>query len=249
MSLILSIGVPLIILIIFPLILVYAFNHSYSGYSVPEFISSIMMILPMTLVIFPLILAADSLSTEYKNQTGLLLFVQPVHKGIIFLGKYLSYFLLNLIFVTISYLLIFISGFFFFHPSLVLEIIFPLLLSYIVAAVFSTAYLSITCFFNTFLNNSLFTAALMVFLGLIICQFIPPFPIQTRFFEGWFIPYFNLPFVCQFLIMVDNTFSIYGGMTPMWGELNLFLAYGFVLFYILAPIIFTAFKEQRKSLI
>ena len=251
MSLILSIAIPLIIAIIVPFLVILIHDYRYFGDSFPVLISTVMSTLPMFFIIIPLILATDSLSTEYQNETGLVLFVQPVNKGIIFLGKYLTYFILNIFFIFISYLTTFISGFFFFNPLIVLDVIYPLFLSFIVAITFSTAYLSIICFLNTVINRTLFTAAVMVFLGLILTQVMVPVPLSPALppyyeYTDWFIPYFNLPFICQMLITVDTFESFVGFM--FWPDPHLTISFAVAAFYIIAPFLFTIFWEQRKTL-
>ena len=247
-SLLLSIGFPLIILIIIPLIMIFGFDFRYFGTSFPFLIAPEMLILPMILIIVPLILATDSLSIEYQNETGLLLFVQPIHKSIIFLGKYLTCFILNISFIAVIYLITFTSGFFFFNPIIVFEVIYPLFLSFIIAILFSTAYLSIIYFLNSLTNRALITSAIMVFLSFIISQFIVPFYIPPHMSDfGWFIPYFNLPLISQMLINV-NIFETNVMITFYYPEPDIIISLFVVAFYSIAPFISTIFWEQRKYL-
>jgi len=55
------------------------------------------------IVIAVTMFAADAISTEYQNRTGYLLFPNPVKKEVIYLGKFLSTFLIAVLAVTIWY--------------------------------------------------------------------------------------------------------------------------------------------------
>ena len=54
--------------------------------------------------------AADAISTEYQNRTGYLLFPNPVKKEVLYLGKFLSTFLIAVLAVTVWYWIPIIAG-------------------------------------------------------------------------------------------------------------------------------------------
>lgn len=76
-----------------------------------QFVSSITSTFTTILIVIAVTMfAADAISTEYQNRTGYLLFPNPVKKEVIYLGKFLSTFLIAVLAVTIWYWIPILAG-------------------------------------------------------------------------------------------------------------------------------------------
>lgn len=76
-----------------------------------QFVSSITSTFTTILIVIAVTMfAADAISTEYQNRTGYLLFPNPVKKEAIYLGKFLSTFLIAVLAVTIWYWIPILAG-------------------------------------------------------------------------------------------------------------------------------------------
>ena len=246
-----SIAIPIIIFIIYPAFIHFLFNLEFYGESLSRYYLINIPVIAYMLIAFPIILGADSLSSEYQKKTGLLLFVQPVRKSMLFLAKYLTYLLLNSVLILTCFFSIFLSGFVFFHPLEIILTTPQLLFALSIATLTSVAYLSITCFFSSLLNRGIYCVALMVFLCFIISPFVA---ITILPGNKMFIPFFNLPYISMQLMttpfiepsMISHSPEL--TFTDVLAPFTIPLAILCFIFYCIAPIIFTVGWEEHKKM-
>jgi len=99
-----------VVLIVLLLIVPPAVGNPYPK-DPAQFVSSITSTFTSILIVIAVTMfAADSISSEYQNRTGYLLFPNPVKKEVIYLGKFLSTFLIAVLAVTIWYWIPILAG-------------------------------------------------------------------------------------------------------------------------------------------
>ncbi|NHI94552.1 MAG: ABC transporter permease [Candidatus Lokiarchaeota archaeon] len=251
LSLTLSIIIPTLLYIFFPIIMNLIFQGNIIFNSIKIYYLSNIPIMSYTIILFPIIFSADSLSFEYQKKTGLLLFVQPVYKRVIFLGKYLSSLILNFFVILICFIFMFFSGFFFYPYIEVLNVVPSLMLALMTGILTSIAYLSIIFLFNSLTNRGIYTVAIMVFLCYVLSPFFMPVLLPGN---KLFIPFFNLPYISMQLMMTIFTdlstinTEIAFEFTDVFGGFSYHLMVLTYILYCIIPIIFISFWEEHKKM-
>lgn len=169
------------------------------------------------LVILAIFFASDSMSTEFEDKTGFLLFPNPVKRETIVMGKYLASMLMTTIVLTVYYVVTW--GFtMYYFPSTAEYYFVSFLLSYAICILIAAGLIATTFMLSAIFNKSMVTSIVAFFLYLMIFNIVGGiFSMavgQGNFeFEPWFLISYNADLIP--LIMDYPTARIIEVVGPM----------------------------------
>jgi len=201
-TLILAILIPLIFYIIPPLL-----GHDYAS-TANGFAASNLGFVNLLIILSGAIFAGDSISGEFENKTGLLLFSTPQRKSSIFIGKYIASLIATWLIVSLYYLITIMETASIYGGS---GISVEIAQSFLLALLYSTSIVSIVFFFSSIMKKTITSTLIGFFLLLMIL------PIITAVFtvaevDPWFIITHNEGLVTDVLGTVNQ-----GGFGPGQG--------------------------------
>ena len=155
------------------------------------------------LVILAIFFASDSMSTEFENRTGLLLFPNPVKRETIVIGKYTASMLMTTIVLTIYYIITW--GFaIYFYPSTVGNYILPFLGSFGMCILIAAGLIAFTFMLSAIFNRGMVTSIVAFFLYFMIFNIVGGiFQMavgQGNFqYEPWFLISYNADLISRLI--------------------------------------------------
>lgn len=241
LGVIISIFLALFTCIIVPLTLSYVLriNFYYGLTNINGFHYSNLSFLAVILIFFPVLFSSDSLSYEYEKNTGLSLFIQPVRKDILALGKMFGSYLLIILMIMIYYIIITIFSLIIYPSFESIICIYPLFLSFILSLAISFTYLSITFLVNSFFNKTIFTV-IIILVGIFVIS-----PMLTPLNDLYWFHYLNIPYT-SIILTLDYFKPIYGYLAA--GYPNTILVLIYLMGYVIISIFLTCIWENRKNI-
>lgn len=194
-TLILAILIPLIFFAVPPILdLDYAENAN-------SFAASNLGFVNLLIILSGAIFTGDSISGEFENKTGLLLFSTPQRKSSIFTGKYIASLIATWLIVTLYYLITIMEIASIYGTS---EFSVELVQSFLLALLFSTSVVSIVFFFSSIMKRTITSTLIGFFLLLMIL------PIITAVFtaaevDPWFIVTHNEGLITDILSTANGS--------------------------------------------
>ncbi|NVM53610.1 MAG: ABC transporter permease [Candidatus Helarchaeota archaeon] len=145
----------------------------------------------LVLVILAIFFGSDSMSTEFENKTGALLFPNPIKRETIVTGKYSASMLMMTIVLTVYYFITWIFTMVFFGSSAG-SLFVPFLWSYGICILIAAGLLATTFMLSAVFNKSMVTSIIVFFLFIIIMNIVGGIfnmaVSQGNFqFEPWFL--------------------------------------------------------------
>ena len=162
-TLILAILIPLIFFIIPPLL-----GRDYAD-TANGFANSNLGFVNLLIILSGAIFAGDSISGEFENKTGLLLFPTPQRKSSIFVGKYIASVIATWLIVSLYYLITIIEVASIYGAS---GISVEIAQSFLLALLYSTSVVSIVFFFSSIMKKTITSSLIGFFLLLMILPII-----------------------------------------------------------------------------
>ncbi len=209
----------------------------------------------LVLVILAIFFGSDSMSTEFENKTGALLFPNPIKRETIVIGKYTASMLMLTIIVTVYYIItwIFTIGFFGSAADIYLG---PFLCSYGICILVGAGLLATTFMLSAIFNKSMVTSIVVFFLFIIIMNIIGGiFNMavgQGNFqFEPWFLISYNadlIPLIINY--PADRIIEIIGPMGTTYSVVPSILT-GLLtvsIGYIIIPMIIATIIYKRRDI-
>ncbi|MHA1265589.1 MAG: ABC transporter permease [Candidatus Helarchaeota archaeon] len=173
----LSIAVLILLNILLPYVMAPIIGESFSfpGDTVADFLGS-GFFGPLNgiwtvLVILAIFFASDSMSMEFENRTGLLLFPNPVRRETIVIGKFIASMLMTIIVLTLYYAITWSFTLYFF-PNSANDYILPFLGSYGICILFAAGLIATTFMFSAIFNKAMVTSIVIFFLYFMIFNII-----------------------------------------------------------------------------
>ncbi len=155
------------------------------------------------LVILAIFFASDSMSMEFENRTGLLLFPNPVKRETIVVGKYTASMLMTTIVLTVYYIITW--GFtIYFYPSTAGDYILPYLGSFGMCILIAGGLIAFTFMLSAIFNKAMVTSIVAFFLYFMIFNIVGGiFQMavgQGNFaFEPWFLISYNADLISHLI--------------------------------------------------
>lgn len=226
-TLILAILIPLIFFIVPPLL-----GQGYAA-TANGFAASNLGFVNLLIILSGAIFTGDSISGEFENKTGLLLFSTPQRKSSIFTGKYIASVIATWLIVSLYYLITSMEIASIYGAS---GISVEIAQSFLLALLYSTSVVSIVFFFSSIMKRTITSTLVGFFLLLMIL------PIITAVFtvaevDPWFIVTHNGGLITDVLGTVNG-----GGLGPghgfnltifkpdLWSGISVMSAYTVILF-------------------
>lgn len=226
-TLILAILIPLIFFIVPPLL-----GQGYAA-TANGFAASNLGFVNLLIILSGAIFTGDSISGEFENKTGLLLFSTPQRKSSIFTGKYIASVIATWLIVSLYYLITSMEIASIYGAS---GISVKIAQSFLLALLYSTSVVSIVFFFSSIMKRTITSTLVGFFLLLMIL------PIITAVFtvadvDPWFIVTHNEGLITDVLGTVNG-----GGLGPgqgfnltifkpdLWSGIGVMSAYTVILF-------------------
>ena len=201
-TLILAILIPLIFFTVPPLL-----GQDYAD-TANGFAASNLGFVNLLIILSGAIFAGDSISGEFENKTGLLLFPTPQRKSSIFVGKYIASVIATGLIVSLYYLITIMEITSIYGTS---GISVKIVQSFLLALLYSASVVSIVFFFSSIMKRTITSTLIGFFLLMMIL------PIITGVFtvaevDPWFIVTQNEGLITDVLGTVNQ-----GGFGPGQG--------------------------------
>ncbi|MHA1799468.1 MAG: ABC transporter permease [Candidatus Helarchaeota archaeon] len=204
------------------------------------------------LIFLAIFFGSDSISAEYENRTGLLLFPNPIKRETIVIGKYLSSILMSSLVITIYY---FTSwGFtFLFYGMQALDVFIGLSWSFGITLLINAGLIATTFLLSSILNKSLVTGLFVFFLFMMIMPIISQ-SLMMGNIEAWYLISYISDLITSIMAYPVNRF---GQVTiPGPNPITMYQITPDVLTslitvligYILIPLIVTMIISRRKEI-
>jgi len=176
-TLILAILLPLIFFIVPPIL-----GNDYAD-TANSFAASNLGFVNLLIILSGAIFTGDSISGEFENKTGLLLFPTPQRKSSIFTGKYIASLIATWLIVSLYYLITIVEVFSIYGTS---GISLEIAQSFLIALLYSTSVVSIVFFFSSIMKKTIISTLIGFFLLLMILPIITAVFIVAEV-DPWFI--------------------------------------------------------------
>ena len=155
------------------------------------------------LVFLAIFFGSDSMSAEFENRTGLLLFPNPLRRESVVLGKFIASMLMATIVLTVYYLVTWIFGIVF-YGNAIWSLSIPYLWSFGMAILIMTGLLATTFMFSAIFNKSMTTSIVVFVVFLIAMNIISGiFTLavgQGNFgFEPWYLLSYNSDLIARIM--------------------------------------------------
>lgn len=212
----------------------------------------------MVIILLAIFFGVDSISTEFENRTGLLLFPNPLRRETIVLGKYTASILMTIIVFGLFYLVAWLFSIFF-YGVLAFTIITQLFWSFGWAILVTAGMLATTYLISVIINKALITSLVVFFLFYIALEMILMiFNMVLSFggleFEMWFIISYIadlIPTIMDYPAnrITEQTF----GAGPMGGTTYTVVPdiitsfWVIIVIYIVIPMVITVFITKRRD--
>lgn len=260
-TLLLSIAVLLLLNILLPTLMAPIIGEAFSfpGETVEEFLGG-SFFGPLSgvwtvLVILAIFFASDSMSTEFENKTGLLLFPNPIKRETIVLGKYIASMLMTTIVLAVYYVITwgFTLGYF---PTTANEFILPYLGSFGVCILIAGGLIATTFLFSAIFNKSMVTSIVVFFLYFMVFNIIGGiFQLavgQGNFqFEPWYLISYNADLISLVIAypaerIVEQT-GPFGTTYTVIPDIVVGISVTLIL-YIIVPLIVSTLIYKRRDI-
>jgi ABC-2 type transport system permease protein len=139
--------------------------------------------LSILMIISAAMFAGDSISGEFENKTGLLLFPTPQSRTSIFMGKYLAALIITFLVVSLYYVIMILQTIHLYGAS---EIPTELPQSYLTASIYVTSVVSVVFFFSSTLKRSM-ASTILGFVFLMLVLPVVSGVLSSQDIEPWFI--------------------------------------------------------------
>lgn len=260
-TLFLSIAVLLLLGIILPSVMAGIAGFTFPGDSPADFLgagggmfgplSSIWFVI----VIISIFFASDSMSTEFENKTGLLLFPNPLKRETIVIGKYIASMLMTTIILTVYYIITWVFTLYY-YPSTAGNYILPFLASYGICLLICAGLIATTFMFSAIFNKAMVTSIVTFFLYLMIFQIVGQiFQMavgQGNFqFEPWYLISYNAGLIAQIIAYpaehIIETTGPFGTMYTVVPDILVGILVTLII-YIVIPLIVSTLIYKRRDI-
>jgi len=226
-TLILAILIPLIFFIVPPLL-----GQDYAD-TANGFAASNLGFVNLLIILSGAIFTGDSISGEFENKTGLLLFSTPQRKSSIFTGKYIASVIATWLIVSLYYLITIMEIASIYGVS---GISVEIAQSFLLALLYSTSVVSIVFLFSSIMKKTITSTLIGFFLLMMILPIITAVFILAEV-DPWFIVTHNADLITN-VIGTGNG----GGFGPgqgfnltvfkpdLWSGISVMSAYTVILF-------------------
>jgi ABC-2 type transport system permease protein len=215
-TLILAILIPLLFFIIPPLL-----GHSYPD-TANGFATGILLFASLLIIISGAIFAGDSVSGEFENKTGLLLFPTPQRKSSIFIGKYIASVIATWLIVSLYYLITIFEIFPIYGLS---GISVEIAQSFLLALLYSTSVVSVVFLFSSIMKKTITSSLIGFFFLLLILPIISTVLIVAEV-NPWFIVSHNEILITNVLGTLNEGFL----GSDLWRGISVMTTYTVILF-------------------
>lgn len=228
LTLILVIIMPLIFYIVPPLL-----GQDYSD-TANGFAAVNLAFVNLLILISGAIFAGDSISGEFENKTGLLLFPTPQRRSSIFIGKYFASMIATCFIVTLYFLITILEMISIYGLS---GVSIEIAQSFLIALLYSTSVVSIIFFFSSIMKKTIASTLIGFFLLLMILPIITGVLLFAEV-DPWFIITHNGNLITDVLANVNQGFGPGQGFslnlfTPdLWNGIGVMSAYTVILFFV-----------------
>jgi len=206
-TLFLSVAVLILLNVLLPFVMADMAGFEFPGATVVDFLGG-GFFGPLggiwtVLVILAIFFASDSMSTEFENRTGLLLFPNPVKRETIVVGKYTASMLMTTIVLTVYYLITW--GFtVYFYPTTAGDYILPYLGSFGMTILIAGGLTAFTFMLSAIFNKAMVTSIISFFLYFMIFNIVGSiFQMavgQGNFqYEPWFLISYNADLIAHLI--------------------------------------------------
>ncbi|MDH7517787.1 MAG: ABC transporter permease [Candidatus Thermoplasmatota archaeon] len=228
-TLILAILIPLIFFIVPPIL-----GHDYAD-TANSFAASNLGFVNLLIILSGAIFTGDSISGEFENKTGLLLFPTPQRKSSIFIGKYIASLFATWLIVSLYYLITVMEMVSIYGIS---GISLEIAQSFLIALLYSVSVVSIVFFFSSIMKKTITSTLIGFFLLLMILPIITAVFIVAEV-DPWFILTHNNSLITDVLrtangngLGSDQRFNFLTFQPDLWTGIGVMSAYAIVLFLI-----------------
>ena len=227
-TLLLAILIPLIFYIVPPIL-----GNDYAD-TANSFATSNLGFVNLLVILSGAIFAGDSISGEFENKTGLLLFPTPQRKSSIFIGKYIASIIATWFIVSLYYIITIMEIVSIYGTS---GITFEMGQSFLLALLYSTSVVSIVFFFSSIMKKTITSSLIGFFLLLMILPIITGV-LTVAEVDPWFIVTHNENLITDVLGNATG-----GGFSPgqrlnltvfnpdLWSGIGVMSAYTVILFF------------------
>ncbi len=228
LTLILVIIMPLIFYIVPPVL-----GRDYAN-TANGFAAGTLAFVNLLILISGAIFTGDSISGEFENKTGLLLFPTPQRKSSIFIGKYFASIIATWFIVSLYYLITILEMISIYDIS---GISMEIAQSFLIALLYSTSVVSIVFFFSSIMKKTITSTLIGFFLLLMILPIITGVLIFAEV-NPWFIITHNEILITEVLANINQGFGPGQGFslnlfTPdLWNGIGVMSAYTVILFIV-----------------
>lgn len=220
LTLILAIIMPMIFYIVPPLL-----SRDYPD-SANGFAYIALGFVNLLILISGAIFTGDSISGEFENKTGLLLFPTPQRKSCIFVGKYIVSVIATCFIVSLYYLITVIELISIYGIS---GISIEIAQSFLIAVLYSTSVVSIVFFFSSIMKKTITSTLIGFFLLLMILPIISGVLMYAEV-DPWFIITYNNSLITD-VLGFGQGFNFSNFIPDMWSGIGVMSAYTVLLFF------------------
>ncbi|NHI90888.1 MAG: hypothetical protein EAX96_00210 [Candidatus Lokiarchaeota archaeon] len=206
------------------------------------------------LIFIALFLGSDSISTEYENRTGLLLFPNPIKQETIVIGKYIASLAMASLVITIYYLMTWIFVDIFYGIYTAGAILTGFLWSYGITILIIAGMIATTFLLSAAINRALITGLVVFFLFIIIMPLLSSI-LMIDNIETWYLISYISNLITEIMYYPSNRFSetIIGSperqMTIYSITPDVMISIFTVLvIYILIPLVITIIIAKRREI-
>lgn len=198
------------------------------------FAASTLAFVNLLILISGAIFTGDSISGEFENKTGLLLFPTPQRKSSIFIGKYFGSIIATWFIVSLYYFITILEMISIYGLS---GISIEISQSFLIALLYSTSVVSIVFFFSSIMKKTITSTLIGFFLLLMILPIITGVLIFAEV-DPWFIITHNGSLITDVIANVNQGFGPGQGFslnlfTPdLWNGIGVMSVYTGILFFV-----------------
>ena len=242
-GILISVFISSLLLIFLPLYFAYSEGVNICAMNWEIYVGTEIIALNYLSVLFPILFSVNALSSEYENNSGLTIFIQPLYRETLFFGKLLSSIILISLLNVLNYLFI-ITCYIIFYLSV--EALILIFFSFLIHTLASIAYISITFLINSVINRGHLTS-LIYFFGVFLLGLI----VLPKFDEYLLGPIYSIPYNSfSSLIVLDPSEYYYSFLTGIHPNMYPIIWISIIMLsvYILGSIIGAGIWENMKEL-
>jgi ABC-2 type transport system permease protein len=204
---------------------------------------------PGLAVIGAVFFAGDAIAGEYEGRTGFLLFVNPVKRLTLWVGKYLAGFLATAILVIFSYIIITIA-----LVAIYQQVPVELLKSFGLCMLYAAAVLSVTFLFSAISKGSMGATVMTLLFIFVVCGILESVLMSTGK-PYWFILSTGGDSITAVMVDVNRMFeslgidaSRFGAMMANYKPMDISLAAAGMVIYLVVGFVGSLWFSNRRQL-